>query len=86
MTQPQIIQGIHEAYLDAGADIIETNSFNGTRVSMSDYHMEDLVPEINREAARLAKAACEKYSTPENHVLLLVYLDRHRVLVQFHRM
>lgn len=65
LTQPQIIQGIHEAYLDAGADIIETNSFNGTRVSMSDYHMEDLVPEINREAARLAKVACEKYSTPD---------------------
>lgn len=65
LTQPQIIQGIHEAYLDAGADIVETNSFNGTRVSMSDYHMEDLVPEINREAARLAKAACEKYSTPD---------------------
>ncbi|WP_447501039.1 methionine synthase [Acinetobacter oleivorans] len=65
LTQPEIIQGIHEAYLDAGADIIETNSFNGTRVSMSDYHMEDLVPEINREAARLAKAACEKYSTPD---------------------
>ncbi|QCO21466.1 methionine synthase [Acinetobacter cumulans] len=65
LTQPQIIQGIHEAYLDAGADIIETNSFNGTKVSMSDYHMEDLVTEINREAARIAKAACEKYSTPE---------------------
>lgn len=65
LTQPQIIQGIHEAYLDAGADIIETNSFNGTRVSMSDYHMEDLVPEINREAARIAKEACKKYSTPE---------------------
>lgn len=65
LTQPQIIQGIHEAYLDAGADIIETNSFNGTRVSMADYHMETLVPEINREAARLAKAACEKYLTPE---------------------
>ncbi|WP_336937383.1 methionine synthase [Acinetobacter modestus] len=65
LTQPHIIQGIHEAYLDAGADIIETNSFNGTRVSMSDYHMEDLVPEINREAARLARAACDKYSTPD---------------------
>ena len=65
LTQPHIIQGIHEAYLDAGADIIETNSFNGTKVSMSDYHMEDLVSEINREAARIAKAACEKYSTPE---------------------
>ncbi|MFW2011500.1 methionine synthase [Acinetobacter bereziniae] len=65
LTQPDIIQGIHEAYLDAGADIIETNSFNGTRVSMSDYHMEDLVPEINREAARIAKQACLKYSTPD---------------------
>ena len=65
LTQPQIIQGIHEAYLEAGADIIETNTFNGTRVSMSDYHMEDLVSEINREAARLAKEACAKYSTPE---------------------
>lgn len=65
LSQPQIIQGIHEAYLEAGADIIETNSFNGTRVSMSDYHMEDLVPEINREAARIAKAACLKYSTPD---------------------
>ncbi|MCT8090480.1 methionine synthase [Acinetobacter sp. C_4_1] len=65
LTQPHIIQGIHEAYLDAGADIIETNSFNGTRVSMSDYHMEDLVPEINREAARIAKEACAKYSTPD---------------------
>ncbi|OTG65549.1 methionine synthase [Acinetobacter silvestris] len=65
LTQPQIIQDIHEAYLDAGADIIETNSFNGTRVSMSDYHMEDLVHEINFEAARIAKAACEKYSTPD---------------------
>ena len=65
LSQPKIIQDIHEAYLDAGADIIETNSFNGTRVSMSDYHMEDLVPEINREAARIAKAACKKYSTPD---------------------
>ena len=65
LTQPQIIQNIHEAYLDAGADIIETNSFNGTKVSMSDYHMEDLVHEINFEAARLAKVACEKYSTPD---------------------
>jgi len=65
LTQPQIIQGIHEAYLEAGADIIETNSFNGTKVSMSDYHMEDLVSEINREAARIAKEACQKYSTPE---------------------
>ncbi|MDQ8953236.1 methionine synthase [Acinetobacter rudis] len=63
LTQPHVIQGIHEQYLAAGADIIETNSFNATQVSMSDYHMQDLVTEINIEAARLAKAACEKYST-----------------------
>ncbi len=69
LTQPQIIQGIHEAYLEAGADIIETNTFNGTRVSMSDYHMEDLVPEINREAARLAKEAVPNIQRLKNHVL-----------------
>ena len=57
LSQPDIIKNIHSQYLEAGADIIETNTFNGTRVSMSDYHMEDLVPEINREAARLAREA-----------------------------
>lgn len=62
LTQPHIIQGIHDQYLAAGADIIETNTFNGTRVSMSDYHMEDLVPEINREAARLAKEVALKWT------------------------
>ncbi|MCB1733539.1 MAG: homocysteine S-methyltransferase family protein, partial [Gammaproteobacteria bacterium] len=65
LTNPGIIQGIHEAYLEAGADILETNSFNGTRVSQADYHMEDLVPELNREAARLARAAADKYETDE---------------------
>lgn len=65
LTQPHVIQDIHEQYLAAGADIVETNSFNATQVSMSDYHMQDLVTEINIEAARLAKAACQKYSTPE---------------------
>ena len=62
LTQPHIIQGIHDQYLAAGADIIETNTFNGTRVSMADYHMEDLVPEINREAARLAKEVALKWT------------------------
>jgi 5-methyltetrahydrofolate--homocysteine methyltransferase len=67
LTQPHIIQGIHDQYLAAGADIIETNTFNGTRVSMSDYHMEELVPEINREAARLAKEVALKWTqqTPD---------------------
>ncbi len=65
LTQPAIIQGIHEQYLEAGADILETNTFNGTRVSMADYEMEELVHEINLEATRLARAAADKYSTPE---------------------
>lgn len=86
LTQPHIIQSIHEDYLDAGADIIETNSFNGTRVSMSDYHMEDLVHEINFEAARIAKEACKNIQPLTNLVLSQVYLGRHHVLAQFHRM
>jgi len=65
LTQPQIIRGIHEAYLEAGADILETNSFNATRASMADYGMEELVHEINVAAARLAREAADKYSTEE---------------------
>ncbi|MCL6269828.1 methionine synthase [Sansalvadorimonas sp. 2012CJ34-2] len=60
LTQPEIITGIHKAYFEAGADIVETNTFNATRVSMADYGMEDLVPEINREAARLAVKAAQE--------------------------
>ncbi|WP_341939281.1 methionine synthase [Marinimicrobium sp. C2-29] len=55
ITQPVMLREIYQGYLDAGADIIETNTFNSTRVSMADYDMEDLVPELNREAARLAR-------------------------------
>jgi 5-methyltetrahydrofolate--homocysteine methyltransferase len=67
LTQPQIIQGIHELYLDAGADIIETNSFNAQRISMADYGMEELSFEMNVAAARLARAAADKFTakTPE---------------------
>ncbi len=54
LTQPAIIANIHKAYFEAGADIVETNTFNATRISMADYGMEDLVPEINLAAARLA--------------------------------
>ena len=61
LTQPQIIREIHEQYLDAGADIIETNTFNSTSVAMADYHMEDLVYELNFEAAKLARAAADTY-------------------------
>jgi len=59
LTQPQLIREIHDKYLAAGADIVETNTFNATRVSMSDYGMEDLVGEINTAAARLAREAAD---------------------------
>lgn len=62
LTQPQIIQAIHKSYLAAGADIIETNSFNATQISMSDYGMQDLVVEINREAARIAREVCDEFT------------------------
>ncbi len=60
LTQPQIIKEIHAQYLQAGSDIIETNTFNGTRLSMADYDMEDLVTEINYESARLAREAADE--------------------------
>ncbi|WP_026999644.1 methionine synthase [Eisenibacter elegans] len=55
LTQPEIIKTIHRQYLEAGADIIETNTFSGTTIAMADYHMEDLVYELNYESARIAK-------------------------------
>ena len=65
LTQPQIIQEIHEQYLAAGADLIETNTFGATSVAQDDYHMAHLVYEMNVQSARLARAACDKYSTPD---------------------
>ena len=67
LTQPEIIKAIHQAYLDAGSDIIETNTFNSTRVAMADYRMEDLAYEINLASAQLAKqaAAAATALTPE---------------------
>ncbi len=65
LTQPEIISQIHCHYLEAGADIIETNTFNATRISMADYAMEEYVYDINFQSAQLAKAAAEKFSTPD---------------------
>jgi len=67
LTRPGVIEQIHERYLEAGADIIETDTFNATRVSQADYGTEDLVLEINREAARLARRAADRWSarTPD---------------------
>ena len=60
LVRPDIIRGIHDAYLDAGADLVETNTFNSTRISMADYGLQDLVRELNREGAALARAACDE--------------------------
>ena len=61
ITQPQIIQAIHREYLDAGADIIETNTFNAQRVSLADYDMQEYADQINRAAVKVARAAIDEY-------------------------
>lgn len=62
LTQPQIIRAIHKAYLEAGADIIETNTFNANRISMSDYAMQDLAYEINKASSEIACSICDEFS------------------------
>jgi 5-methyltetrahydrofolate--homocysteine methyltransferase len=64
-TRPDVITEIHEAYLAAGADILETNTFGATSVAQEDYGLAPLAREMNVAAARLARAACDKYSTPD---------------------
>src|SRR6185312_13291917 len=65
LSQPEIIREIGRAYLHAGADIIESNSFNSTSISQSDYGLETLVPELNETAARIAREVCDEFSSPE---------------------
>ena len=65
MTQPERIKALHKGYLDAGADIIETNSFNSTSIAMADYDMQDLAREINVASARVAREAADEASTPD---------------------
>jgi 5-methyltetrahydrofolate--homocysteine methyltransferase len=67
LTQPQIIREIHGKYLEAGADIIETNTFNAQRISLADYGMEDLACELNVAAAKLAREAADEWTlrTPD---------------------
>jgi 5-methyltetrahydrofolate--homocysteine methyltransferase len=62
LTKPEIVEAIHRAYLEAGADIIETNTFNGTRISQSDYHLEDFAYEINVESAKIAKRVAQEFT------------------------
>ncbi len=65
LTRPDVIRDIHEGYLAAGADLIETNTFGATSIAQDDYAMGDLAYEMNLESAKLARAACDKFSTPD---------------------
>lgn len=62
LTRPDIIGGIHEQFFEAGADVVETNTFNSSSISQADYGMEDIVYELNREGAVLARAAADKFT------------------------
>ncbi len=65
LTQPRVIESIHESYLAAGADLIETNTFGATSIAQSDYDLPELAREMNFVSAKLAREACDKFSTPE---------------------
>ncbi len=59
LSKPEVIAGVHTEYLEAGADLVETNTFNATSVSQADYHLQHLVYELNKEGARVARACCD---------------------------
>ena len=65
LTRPDVVRDMHEGYLAAGADIVETNTFGGTRIPLAEYGLADKVREINATAARLAREACAKFETPD---------------------
>src|SRR5437868_8281628 len=65
LTKPEIIKNIHKEYLEAGADIIETNTFNSQRISLADYHMENLAFEINEAAAKIARQAITEFDSEQ---------------------
>ncbi|RYE72331.1 MAG: 5-methyltetrahydrofolate--homocysteine methyltransferase, partial [Oxalobacteraceae bacterium] len=67
LSRPEIIAGIHRAYLDAGADLLETNTFNATSVSQADYHLEHLVYELNKAGAQVARACCDEVEALTPH-------------------
>lgn len=62
LTQPHAIEAVHRKYLEAGADIIETNTFSATTIAMADYHMEDLVNELNLASAQIARKVCDEFT------------------------
>ncbi len=65
LTQPQAIAEVHRKYFEAGADIVETNTFSGTTIAMADYHMQELVYELNYESARIAKEVAKEFTEKE---------------------
>ena len=67
LTQPEAIADVHRAYFEVGADIVETNTFSGTTIAMADYHMEDLVYELNYESAKIARAVADEFTAKEPH-------------------
>jgi 5-methyltetrahydrofolate--homocysteine methyltransferase len=67
LTQPEAIATVHAKYFEAGADIVETNTFSGTTIAMADYHLEELVYELNYESARIAKKVADEFTAREPH-------------------
>jgi len=67
LTQPEAIATVHAKYFEAGADIAETNTFSGTTIAMADYHLEELVYELNYESARIAKKVADEFTAKEPH-------------------
>lgn len=67
LTQPEAIAEVHRKYFAAGADIVETNTFSGTTIAMADYHMEELVYELNYESAKIAKQVADEFTSKEPH-------------------
>lgn len=65
LTQPQAIKDVHRQYFEAGADIVETNTFSGTTIGMADYHLEDIVYELNYESARIAREAADEFTAKD---------------------
>lgn len=67
ITQPEAVKSVHREYFAAGADIVETNTFSGTTIGMADYHMEDLVYELNFQSAKIAKEVADEFTAAEPH-------------------
>ncbi|MFN3640233.1 MAG: homocysteine S-methyltransferase family protein, partial [Flavobacterium sp.] len=68
ITQPEAVKAVHRAYFEAGADIVETNTFSGTTIGMADYHLEDLVYELNYQSAKIAREVADEFTDKSRFV------------------